>query len=482
MIRLTAAALILLALLISACASAPSPAAHLPVILGGLPQRQETPVSGSALYGAGMPSASATPFRPLLDAAFSDPAPAHSPASADVPLELVVPTPVPEFNQAGTINLLLVGVDSNSGRAFRTDALILAIFRPAVDSISLITIPRDLYVYIPAKGMNRINTAYLYGELEGYRGGGSSSLKDTILYNLGLRIDHLVLMDFDGFRQIVNMLGGIDLPVICAYTDWHLIDPEQSDQLESNWDLITIGPGPVHMDGDLALWYARSRLRSSDFDRGRRQQEILRALFERGLRWDIMTNVPEIYNRVSASVTTDITLEDVVRLAPLVRGLNTAHIRSYYINNQVVTNYSTSSGAKVLLPEPEKIRKLIQTALAPLDEAGQENVKIGVDVWNAGAPPGSEDLAGERLNYAGFHANPKSGDVLKTGLEVEPAVTLLFDHTIKQDSETSARLLAALGLPVSSLRSAPDANSTALYRLVLGSDYDPCFDPVKLSH
>ena len=102
----------------------------------------------------------------------------------------------------------------------------------------------------------RINTAYQHGISVDYPGGGPGLLKDTILYNLGIRIDHTAMVEFDGFRQIVDTLGGVDVPVSCSYTDWRLIDPTFNPEVESNWNLYTTGPGLIHMDGDLALWYA----------------------------------------------------------------------------------------------------------------------------------------------------------------------------------------------------------------------------------
>ena len=173
-------------------------------------------------------------------------------------------------------------------------------------------------------------------------------LKDTILYNLGIRIDHLAIVDFDGFRRIVDTLGGLDVPVFCPYTDWHLIDPGYDPENENNWALYTVGPGVVHMDGDLALWYARSRKKSSDFDRGRRSQEVLRALYTRALQTDAISKIPQLYNDFSSSVITDLGLDGILKMAPLALHLNNADIRSYYIGRDDVTGWMTPGGASVL--------------------------------------------------------------------------------------------------------------------------------------
>jgi LCP family protein required for cell wall assembly len=136
------------------------------------------------------------------------------------------PKPVPVLTDAQTVTFLLLGSDKRPGQKyFRTDTIVIAAVRPGAGQVTLISVPRDLYVYIPTIGMDRVNAAYEYGQMHQYPGGGTALLKDTILYNLGIRIDHLAIVDFEGFSRIVDTLGGLDVPVFCPYTDWHLIDP-----------------------------------------------------------------------------------------------------------------------------------------------------------------------------------------------------------------------------------------------------------------
>ncbi len=263
----------------------------------------QPPSNQSPLTDIPSPSPAFTETQPPLDATFDPNAmlsPTTTPESFYVPP--YAPDPALTLNDNDTVTFLLLGSDKRPGQTyFRTDTIIIAIIRPGSGQVALISVPRDLYVYIPTVGMDRINTAYEYGEMYHYPGGGFALLKDTILYNLGLRIDHLAIVDFDGFRRIVDTLGGIDVPVFCSYTDWHLIDPGYDPNNEDNWALYTVGPGVVHMDGDLALWYARSRKRSSDFDRGRRSQEVLRALYTRALQDDTSPSA-----RFRNSITTSV--------------------------------------------------------------------------------------------------------------------------------------------------------------------------------
>jgi len=369
-----------------------------------------------------------------------------------------------------TVNFLLIGSDVRSGTSFRTDTMVIVVVRPNEGQVSLISIPRDLWVSIPEWGNQRINTAYQHGISVGYPGGGPGLLKDTILYNLGIRIDHMAMVDFDGFRQIVDTLGGVEVPVSCAYTDWRLIDPSYDPENENNWYLYTAGPGLMHMDGDLALWYARSRQRSSDFDRGRRQQEVLRALFTQALKSDTLSRIPELYNNFRSTVETDLGLGDILQLAVYAPKMTNADIRSYYIRPPYVSSWITDSGAYVLLPNEAALQGLLTEALSPSTQIVVKQ-SIVIDVMNGTTIPGYETLAANRLNYAGYETHIVSSD------RQDYAYSVLIDKSGAQDSSP---ILNVMGMLPGSVISSPDPNSKAHFLLIIGYDYQPCFRPENL--
>ena len=448
------------------------------------------------------PSPTPTPFQPILWTPTSSPlsppvtvlsgdegssSPTATPfalTQTEVPtidpnflINTVAPLPTidPSFaNGQETINFLLIGSDKRSGTSFRTDTMVVAILRPDEGQVSLISIPRDLWVSIPGWDNNRVNTAYQHGISVGYPGGGPGLLKDTIQYNLGIRIDHTAMVDFDGFRKIVDTLGGVDIPVSCPYTDWKLIDPSYNPENENNWFLYTVNPGVIHMDGDLALWYARSRQKSSDFDRGRRQQEVLRAIFTQALRAGTLTRIPELYNNVKDSVETDLGLGDILQLALYAPKMTNADIRSYYIRPPYVTSWITSGGAYVLSPNQELLSQLLTEALTPSTRTVQRQA-ITIEVMNGTSIPGYEELASTRLNYAGFETK-----IVPTDRQ-DYAYSVLIDKSAVQDHSTSDTILNVLGMLPGSLIPSPDANSSEGYLLILGYDYQPCFRPEKLT-
>jgi LCP family protein required for cell wall assembly len=385
------------------------------------------------------------------------------------------PTPLPQLTNNETVNFLLIGSDKRPGGSFRTDTMVLVILWPKEGQVSMISIPRDLWIYIPTVGMQRINTAYQSGEIYGYEGGGPGLLRDTIEYNLGIRIDHTAMVEFDGFRRIVDTLGGINVPVSCPYTDWHLIDPSYDPNNADNWSLYTVQPGIDHMDGDLALWYARSRLKSSDFDRGRRQQEVLRAIFSQALSTDTLGRIPQLYNDFSSTIITDLGLGDLLKLALYAPKLTNANIRSYYLRPPYVTAWVTPGGADVLLPNQSTLEQLLVEATT-LSTTAVTRETVSVEVQNGTPFAGWDTLAANRLNYAGYATHISAAD------RQDYSSTVLVDSTITQDPAERNTILNNLGLYSATIISMPDPNSATYYRLVLGSDYQPCFQPQDLSH
>jgi LCP family protein required for cell wall assembly len=373
------------------------------------------------------------------------------------------------------VNFLLIGSDRRPGSSFRTDTMVIVILWPKDGQVSMISIPRDLWIYIPTVGMQRINTAYQSGEMNRYSGGGPGLLRDTIAYNLGIRIDHMAMVEFDGFRQIVDTLGGIEVPVACPYTDWRLIDPSYDPYNEANWSLYTVASGVDHMDGDLALWYARSRMKSNDFDRGRRQQEVLRSILSRALSTDALTRLPELYSAFSSTVNTDLGLPDVLKLALYAPRLPNASIRSYYIRPPYVSDWITPGGAQVLLPDQNALTQMLEQATS-LSHVTVERQAVSVEVENGTTNDGWDTLAASRLNYAGFDTRMSQAD------RRDYTTSVLVDFTAAQDGAARGAVLNGLGLYSAAVLSSPDPSSAVQYRLIIGYDYQPCFKPQELSH
>ena len=209
-------------------------------------------------------------------------------------------------------------------------------------------------------------------------------------------------------------------------SDWRLIHPSYDPNNENNWWLYTVGPGQVYMDGDLALWYARSRMRSSDFDRGRRQQEVLRTLFQKALQTDTFSKIPQLYNDLASTVITDVGLGDLLTWSPYAVNFTNANIRSYYIRPPYVQGWTTPGGASVLLPQEEQLRQML-TEATTLSTYATVRETITVDIQNGSYFDTLESLAASRLNYAGYQTSTSPAD------NQNYANSVLVDYTVNQD-------------------------------------------------
>jgi polyisoprenyl-teichoic acid--peptidoglycan teichoic acid transferase len=355
---------LVLAILVSSCST--------PSQVGMLPPAPAAPAANPILVHApANATATATPFSPL------PPTPTYIPTAfpTSTPTE-VPPTPTPESSPfigktwndypgptiwpdinvaspvgllpqpAGQINIMLLGSDQRRDQAgFRTDTILLLTLNPKGGTASLTSFPRDLYVYIPGWTVNRINTAFPHG--------GFSTLQMTMEYNFGVRPDYYVLINFWSFSQIIDNLGGIDVQVGKALTDQR-----------PGFGQYSVRAGTIRMDGDTALWYVRSRYTTSDFDRTRRQQEVMRALFTKMISIDAVTRAPQLYDVYKRNVTTDLSFDMIAPLLPLAVQLSdTNKINQYLIEPQHVTSWRNSNGAQVLLPNREAVLDVIKRAI-----------------------------------------------------------------------------------------------------------------------
>ncbi len=310
-----------------------------------------------------------TPFIPDLSAGGEIPTPntavlfTPTPSIANVPWApyagpiypalTEIPRPEKEFETGDDImNIAVLGSDMRPSGigGFRTDTIMILILNKTAKTAALVSFPRDLYVYIPAYGMERINSAFPEGMALNYPGGGFGLFQDTMKYNFGLTIHHYAMMNFWGFKDLIDQLGGID--VYCAVG---LHDTRQGYK-----DGYSVGAGWNHMDGETALWYVRSRYTSSDFDRVRRQQEVLLGISQTLLNKDVLSNIPGFFVTLAKYVESDLTLEMVMPFAELAASVSIASIRrASIVPKTYATDWITPDGKLVALPNYPAIHDLL---------------------------------------------------------------------------------------------------------------------------
>jgi LCP family protein required for cell wall assembly len=264
------------------------------------------------------------------------------PGPAETPVT-PVPDPLMGINLHNEVeSIVLLGLDQDFPYSGRTDAMYLILYNRRTSMASVISIPPDLFVYVPGQTMQRVNSAYPVG--------GIQLVKDTLEYNLGIVPDHYLLVQLSDFSRLVNAVGGIDVVVI--------------DDLS---DPCHLTPGSIHMTGDQAFCYAVHRRGADDIDRDRRQLQVMRAFFLRLLMDGEIVRLPEIYAEFKDTVQTDLILGDLVADIPLAIQLADPQRVAYYqISWDEVTQWLMPGRAKsiVLLPNHAAILELLQEAIS----------------------------------------------------------------------------------------------------------------------
>ena len=353
-------------------------------------------------------------------------------------------------------NIVLLGSDKRPGSAaWRTDSMIIVSVDSTNKMVRLLSIPRDLWVYIPGHGYNRINTADLWGELA-KKGGGPERVKQTIHYNLGIPIHYYVRVDFEGFVKIIDTVGGIDVDVDCALTD------------------MKLSAGMHHMDGKMALRYSRSRYSTNDFDRGRRQRKVLMALWDQTLTLNIIPRLPELWWTMANSFETDLSLDQVINLAYVGAQLEPQRILNRAIGASHVQGWMTPQGASVLLPRQDKIRALLENYYTPVDPNSLDGAnKLAVRVLNGSQRKDADELAVANLRWVGFKA--KAAGLADSQNYGQTRILVYTGNT-----EEAQQIAQELQVPAANIQDVtgtaeqPDPANPVDFQVILGRDYNPC--------
>jgi LCP family protein required for cell wall assembly len=223
-----------------------------------------------------------------------------------------------------------------------TDTILLFSYDKKTKKSSLVSIPRDLYVKISGDKKDKINAAYPTLGLNG--------TKKLFSRVTGVYIDNIVVFDFDAFTKIIDTLGGIDITL------------DQPFEEKQQWGYpFSLPAGPNHLNSEQALYYSRSRYSSSDFDRARRQQQVIFAIRQKVMALDILSDpgkTLEVLNIIRKHLVTDINLLDTRTYVQLAQNLNTASIKRHVITTMDLLYETHINGAYVLLPQGDNFDRL----------------------------------------------------------------------------------------------------------------------------
>lgn len=249
------------------------------------------------------------------------------------------------YDDSKLVNILVVGQDGRDaeGRT-RTDTMILLSFNPETNEASMISFLRDLYVQIPGRSDNRLNSAYVFG--------GFSLLKNTFKANFDINIDGCVKIDFEGFEDVIDILGGVDIELTAA-------------------EAKIIGDGAhegvSHLDGDHALMYARIRKLDSDFGRTQRQRNIVTAVFNK-VKKSSVSDLLKLVDTVLPYISTDMSNAQIAKLAvKYAPSLASLKISTYSVPADGTYQNAMIRGMAVLVPDLYKIKQLLFEEYMPFN-------------------------------------------------------------------------------------------------------------------
>jgi LCP family protein required for cell wall assembly len=377
------------------------------------------------------------------------------------------------------INILLLGIDQRSGvddpGPFRTDTMMVASIDPVKKTVGVLSIPRDLWVKIPGYQSGRINTANSLGDANSYPGGGGPALAaETIRQNLGIRVDKYIRINFSFFTKAVSLIAPDGVEICVKDT---IDDPNYPD---AGYGFIHVhfDPGCQKLDPEHLLQYARTRhTQNSDFDRARRQQEVLRALRDKLLSVGGITNfigqAPTLWSELAGSFTTNLTMDEALSIARLVQDVPKDNFHFGVIDTLYVDLATTSSGDQVLIPRTNAIRTLLQQVFdaegqVPLADlrARADTEKATISVFNNTDTAG---LANQTRDWLGG----KGVTVAAVGNTAQPSNSDTVIRVYTDKVQTAKYLAALLGISTDRIQPGGERLGDSDIVVIVGPDIKP---------
>lgn len=383
------------------------------------------------------------------------------------PVALQTPKPVPTVSvgdQRFAVVLLGYGGANHDG-AYLTDSIMVVIVDPSQKSLTLLSVPRDSWVPLYFDGAtavyNKVNSAYAFAKdpslypdrLDKYSGdhGPGVFAMDTISRLIGVPVTYYVGLDFDGFRQMINAVGGIDVNVPTSFVARYPINDDPS--INANWMTIRFASGPQHMDGERAIEYARAREtldnsgEGSDFARSRRQRLIIEAFKQRVLQPGGLLHMPQLLGIASQHLDTNYAVPAVTQLSQLI--LDWKDVR-FYQTALTVDNYleegTGPDGTYLLVPNTPnhswtQVRAFVRR-LWNNPAAGVEMASTTVIVENDSGAAGLATRLSEDLMGLGYQVDVRTGSprattdiVDKTGGQAGAMIAQLQQDLMLQNVE-----------------------------------------------
>lgn len=336
----------------------------------------------------------------------------------------------------GQVNILLLGIGGeNHDGPYLSDTMILVQIRPDIKTISMTSIPRDYLVQLPGGyGQRKINAAFAEGFYKNKNWNEAGEMARTVVSNIsGIDIPYFAVVDFQGFIDAVNKIGGLDIMVDRTFTDYSYPN-ENNGYLPPQ----TFKEGATHMDGKKALIFARSRHAAgpegTDFARSQRQQKVIKAFRDKAVGMNLiqdLSNLNQLAEVFANHFHTNIAPEEILRLYQLANGFSTDNIFALSLDpatGLICSDILPENGAYVLVPCYNKTKDDVKDFfknsfttgrvakekpvvwLVAASERESMYLEMTAELMNAGVTPLFVKSTEERpLKPQLFQVNPKPG-------------------------------------------------------------------------
>lgn len=373
------------------------------------------------------------------------------------------------IDKTGHTNFLILGTGGAGHEGpDLTDSVILASIDHETKSVSLLSVPRDLFIETQEVGGNRINRLY---ELSKAKFGEEKALnfvKKTLSATLNVDIQYGIRVDFKGFEMFIDQLGGIDI-----YVEKAIEDPFYPKEGTLDYEPFFLAAGNRHLDGKTALKYVRSRKTTSDFDRSKRQQQVMVAIRKKALEKDIIKSpkkLKALYNSVSGHIGTNMDLREMITLAGMAPLFSEERIFAYSLNDDPTQTggflytpvRELYGGAFVLLPATDKFTEVQRFTNSILNYGASLHELPSIQVLNGTKQNGLAYVTKGILNRYGFNitdfGNARTQDIKETTIyyklikqsEILDVLKKIIEAKVTEDipdeyKEKDAQIIIELG-------------------------------------
>jgi len=274
---------------------------------------------------------------------------------------LTQPAPTPDNSytmpekEADRLDVLILGIrgkddpDATDGGPLLTDSIEILSYNKKTNAASLVSLPRDLQVLVQDDRLDKLNTVYEYGYY--HSSDPIAFVKNKISQITGVYIDKMVVINFSSFKEIVDSLGGVDITLAKPFDE------------NKQWGYeFHLPAGLNHLDGQQALYYARSRYSSTDFDRSQRQQQIMLAIKDKLVNLNLMSDPVKtfnIFNAIRKDIVTDIGIFDINQFLSLAKQVDFNKVKKYVIStDNLVHEARDTNNSYILLPNVAEFKEI----------------------------------------------------------------------------------------------------------------------------